>query len=116
MMIASDITSNKPVKLDWRVFKQTYVDNTALSVVRMCSVPCAVNVLNNDIDLLKPAAELEQQKHKLKRLVYSRNSFFMVVKCQGFITSQLCSHTLRLWFFALPALLPCARPLVVDLI
>ncbi|CAL9207003.1 unnamed protein product, partial [Musa hybrid cultivar] len=35
-------------------------------------------VLPNDIDLLNPPAELEKRKHKLKRLVQSPNSFFMV--------------------------------------
>jgi small subunit ribosomal protein S27e len=40
-------------------------------------------VLHSDIDLLNPPAELEKQKHKLKRLVQSPNSFFMDVKCQG---------------------------------
>ncbi|MBA0583325.1 hypothetical protein Golax_016854, partial [Gossypium laxum] len=34
-------------------------------------------VLQNDIDLLNPPAELEKKKHKLKRLVQSPNSFFM---------------------------------------
>lgn len=35
-------------------------------------------VLPNDIDLLNPPADLEKKKHKLKRLVQSPNSFFMV--------------------------------------
>jgi len=35
-------------------------------------------VLQNDIDLLNPPAELEKLKHKKKRLVQSPNSFFMV--------------------------------------
>jgi hypothetical protein len=38
-----------------------------------------VQVLSNDIDLLHPPAELEKRKHKLKRLVQSPNSFFMVL-------------------------------------
>jgi len=36
-------------------------------------------VLQNDIDLLNPPAELEKLKHKKKRLVQSPNSFFMVL-------------------------------------
>lgn len=40
-------------------------------------------VLSSDVDLLHPPAEVEKQKHKLKRLVQSPNSFFMDVKCQG---------------------------------
>lgn len=40
-------------------------------------------VLSSDVDLLHPPAELEKQKHKLKRLVQSPNSFFMDVKCAG---------------------------------
>ncbi|RXH98105.1 hypothetical protein DVH24_010430 [Malus domestica] len=35
-------------------------------------------VLQNDIDLLHPSAELEKRKHKIKRLVQTPNSFFMV--------------------------------------
>ena len=35
-------------------------------------------VLQNDIDLVNPPAELEKLKHKKKRLVQSPNSFFMV--------------------------------------
>ncbi|KAM1064331.1 hypothetical protein ACFX13_029037 [Malus domestica] len=40
-------------------------------------------VLQKDIDLLHPPAELEKRKHKIKRLVQTPNSFFMDVKCQG---------------------------------
>lgn len=36
-------------------------------------------MLQNDIDLLHPPAELEKRKHKLKRLVQCPNSFFMVL-------------------------------------
>ncbi|KAK4371859.1 hypothetical protein RND71_007243 [Anisodus tanguticus] len=35
-------------------------------------------VLPNDVDLLNPSVEHEKRKHKLKRLVQSPNSFFMV--------------------------------------
>ena len=45
-------------------------------------------VLHSDIDLLHPSAELEKQKHKLKRLVQSPNSFFMV-------SSGLCGGAWR---------------------
>jgi len=41
-------------------------------------VAAALQVLQNDIDLLNPPAELEKLKHKKKRLVQSPNSFFMV--------------------------------------
>jgi small subunit ribosomal protein S27e len=34
-------------------------------------------------DLLHPSKEMEAQKHKLKRLVQSPDSFFMDVKCPG---------------------------------
>ncbi|EXB94378.1 40S ribosomal protein S27-2 [Morus notabilis] len=52
------------------------------------------NVLQNDIDLLNPPAELEKKKHKLKRLVQSPNSFFMDVKCQGcFNITTVFSHS-----------------------
>ncbi|XP_065851793.1 small ribosomal subunit protein eS27y-like [Euphorbia lathyris] len=51
-------------------------------------------VLQNDIDLLNPPAELEKKKHKLKRLVQSPNSFFMDVKCQGcFTITTVFSHS-----------------------
>ena len=48
-----------------------------------------LQVLSSDIDLLHPPAELEKQKHKLKRLVQSPNSFFMDVKCAGCF--QMCA-------------------------
>ncbi|KAG8064268.1 hypothetical protein GUJ93_ZPchr0004g40462 [Zizania palustris] len=51
-------------------------------------------VLQNDIDLLNPPAELEKIKHKKKRLVQSPNSFFMDVKCQGcFNITTVFSHS-----------------------
>ncbi|KAF7803959.1 AUGMIN subunit 7 [Senna tora] len=51
-------------------------------------------VLQNDIDLLNPPAEIEKKKHKLKRLVQSPNSFFMDVKCQGcFNITTVFSHS-----------------------
>eukprot|EP00197_Chlamydomonas_leiostraca_P012984 CAMPEP_0202866484 /NCGR_PEP_ID=MMETSP1391-20130828/7688_1 /ASSEMBLY_ACC=CAM_ASM_000867 /TAXON_ID=1034604 /ORGANISM="Chlamydomonas leiostraca, Strain SAG 11-49" /LENGTH=86 /DNA_ID=CAMNT_0049546433 /DNA_START=53 /DNA_END=313 /DNA_ORIENTATION=+ len=51
-------------------------------------------VLHIDIDLLNPPAELEKQKHKLKRLVQSPNSYFMDVKCQGcFNITTVFSHS-----------------------
>lgn len=51
-------------------------------------------VLASDIDLLHPPAELEKQKHKLKRLVQSPNSFFMDVKCAGcFQITTVFSHS-----------------------
>lgn len=37
-----------------------------------------VQTLSNDIDLLHPPADVEKRKHKLKRLVQTPNSFFMV--------------------------------------
>ncbi|CAO2205505.1 unnamed protein product, partial [Urochloa humidicola] len=57
------------------------------------SKPCKM-VLQNDIDLLNPPAELEKLKHKKKRLVQSPNSFFMDVKCQGcFSITTVFSHS-----------------------
>ncbi|XWS75771.1 hypothetical protein CRYUN_Cryun01aG0120900 [Craigia yunnanensis] len=54
----------------------------------------SILVLQNDIDLLNPPAELEKKKHKLKRLVQSPNSFFMDVKCQGcFNITTVFSHS-----------------------
>ena len=44
-----------------------------------------------DIDLLHPPKELEQQRHKLKRLVQTPNSFFMDVKCPGCF--NMCAYT-----------------------
>ena len=46
-----------------------------------------------DVDLLYPPKELEQKRHKLKRLVQSPNSFFMDVKCPGcFNITTVFSH------------------------
>ena len=36
-----------------------------------------------EIDLLHPLPSVEANKHKLKRLVQTPNSFFMDVKCPG---------------------------------
>ena len=47
-------------------------------------------VLAVDLDLLNPPADYEKQKHKLKRLVQSPNSFFMDVKCQVRLTELRC--------------------------
>merc|ERR1711906_66583 len=50
--------------------------------------------LHSDYDMLHPPAEVEQRKHKLKRLVQSPNSFFMDVKCQGrFNITTVLSHS-----------------------
>ena len=46
-----------------------------------------------DVDLLHPPRELEQRRHKLKRLVQTPNSFFMDVKCPGcFNITTVFSH------------------------
>ncbi|KAG7629256.1 Ribosomal protein S27e, partial [Arabidopsis thaliana x Arabidopsis arenosa] len=51
-------------------------------------------VLQNDIDLLNPPAELEKRKHKLKRLVPSPNSYFMLVRCSDCINiTTIFSHS-----------------------
>ncbi|TIA81936.1 hypothetical protein E3P98_01786 [Wallemia ichthyophaga] len=45
------------------------------------------------VDLLNPSYQSEVQKHKLKRLVPSPNSFFMDVKCPGcFAITTVFSH------------------------
>ncbi|KTW31348.1 40S ribosomal protein S27 [Pneumocystis jirovecii RU7] len=45
------------------------------------------------VDLLNPIPAVEAQKHKLKRLVQSPNSFFMDVKCPGcFNITTIFSH------------------------
>ncbi|CAF1715772.1 unnamed protein product, partial [Brassica napus] len=68
-----------------------------VSPIRLrCCIPSnkTIMVLQNDIDLLNPPAELEKRKHKLKRLVQSPNSFFMDVKCQGcFNITTVFSHS-----------------------
>ncbi|GFP82605.1 40S ribosomal protein s27-2, partial [Phtheirospermum japonicum] len=51
-------------------------------------------VLSNDYDLLNPPAELEKRKHKLKRLVQSPNSFFMVYySFHSVIRTTIFSHS-----------------------
>lgn len=47
------------------------------------STPWQAHISMGDIDLLHPPRELEQRRHKLKRLVQTPNSFFMDVKCPG---------------------------------
>jgi small subunit ribosomal protein S27e len=45
------------------------------------------------VDLLNPLEHSEKQKHKLKRLVQSPNSYFMDVKCSGcFQITTVFSH------------------------
>ena len=75
-------------------------------------------MLSNDIDLLHPPAELEKRKHKLKRLVQSPNSFFMVIISIfffffGFAPGQRyvvmrCSLTLVFYWLS-NELHPCCR-------
>jgi len=44
-------------------------------------------------DLLFPSKEDENNKHKLKRLIQSPNSYFIDIKCKGCITiSTVFSH------------------------
>ena len=56
-------------------------------------LPCSLqaHISMGDIDLLHPPKELEQQRHKLKRLVQTPNSFFMDVKCPGCF--NMCAYT-----------------------
>ncbi|KAE8710549.1 40S ribosomal protein S27 [Hibiscus syriacus] len=68
--------------------------STVCEVALETSSTQAKMVLQNDVDLLNPPAELEKKKHKLKRLVQSPNSFFMDVKCQGcFNITTVFSHS-----------------------
>eukprot|EP01031_Cornospumella_fuschlensis_P044657 gene44657-54611_t len=46
------------------------------------------------VDLFHPSAADEKQKHKLKRLIQSPNSFFMDVKCPG------CFHIVTIFSHA----------------
>lgn len=63
-----------------------------------CDALHILQVLQSDIDLLHPPAELEKRSHKLKRLVQSPNSFFMDVKCQGCF--QMCALGVALVFIS----------------
>ncbi|KAG6536431.1 hypothetical protein ZIOFF_001487 [Zingiber officinale] len=109
----------------------------------ICYSPCfsrfflrspAEMVLPNDIDLLNPPAELEKRRHKLKRLVQSPNSFFMVQMLNakgvstfmsfffldftfqkflfdGYFAEPLCSATLRQsWCVAIARPCSASRP------
>jgi hypothetical protein len=49
-----------------------------LTLLFLCGTSLWMKGVSNDVDLLNPPPELEQKKHKLKRLVPSPNSFFMV--------------------------------------
>ncbi|KAK8914153.1 40S ribosomal protein S27-2 [Platanthera zijinensis] len=74
----------------WKLGKHSMLSMLIL-VGRTCP---SLIVLQNDIDLLNPPADLEKRKHKLKRLVQSPNSFFMDVKCQGcFNITTVFSHS-----------------------
>ncbi len=53
-------------------------------------------------DLLHPSQSEEKQKHKLKRLIQSPNSFFMDVKCPGcFHITTVFSHAQVIIIYAL---------------
>ncbi|KAL4589247.1 hypothetical protein LXL04_002153 [Taraxacum kok-saghyz] len=58
-------------------------------------------VLPNDVDLLNPPADMEKRKHKLKRLVQSPNSFFMVSYIFFKINPKLIELGLILYNFAI---------------
>ncbi|KAF6139116.1 hypothetical protein GIB67_009959 [Kingdonia uniflora] len=49
-------------------------------------------ILSNGIDLLNPRAELEKRNHKLKRLVQSPNSFYMIQSSK--VANQSSEHEL----------------------
>ena len=61
-----------------------------------------------DVDLLHPPRELEQRRHKLKRLVQSPNSFFMDVKCPGCF--NMCAYARPRDGKPLTARAACTRP------
>ncbi len=79
-----------------------------LIIIGIGSSSSCAQVLSNDIDLLHPPAELERRKHKLKRLVQSPNSFFMVsfknislvLACVS-VFQQFCMCLLHLIFLLL---------------
>lgn len=88
-------TSNKSMRI-WRNLHRLLTENfLTRKWIWTGSFPDFFKmVLQNDIDLLNPPAELEKRKHKLKRLVQSPNSFFMDVKCQGcFNITTVFSHS-----------------------
>uniref|UniRef100_A0A453T425 40S ribosomal protein S27 n=1 Tax=Aegilops tauschii subsp. strangulata TaxID=200361 RepID=A0A453T425_AEGTS len=110
--LAAAASSDRPCRRDARESEQTLTSDDGappdrspclpslgssfdLFTVRDSScVVVVVQVLQNDIDLLNPPAELEKLKHKKKRLVQSPNSFFMDVKCQGcFNITTVFSHS-----------------------
>ncbi|KAJ4729581.1 40S ribosomal protein S27, partial [Melia azedarach] len=77
-----------------RLLKYSALGFSRVSWVSYSTCKHGESVLQNDVDLLNPPAELEKKKHKLKRLVQSPNSFFMDVKCQGcFNITTVFSHS-----------------------
>lgn len=57
-----------------------------------------MQALSNDIDLLNPPADVEKRKHKLKRLVKTPNSFFMVIIFPYFyVFLFFCIHFFKLF-------------------
>ena len=67
-------------ELEMLLTKTSWAENSEVWIAECLRL---TQVLSSDIDLLHPPLELEKQKHKLKRLVQSPNSFFMDVKCAG---------------------------------
>ncbi|KAH9743087.1 40S ribosomal protein S27-2 [Citrus sinensis] len=66
--------------LGMRMFSRMLMTMTMMIGCHILTRKLLLMVLQNDIDLLNPPAELEMKKHKLKRLVQSPNSFFMVLQ------------------------------------
>merc|ERR1712023_547059 len=64
-----------------------------LAWARRSQLKTMAHINMGDIDLLHPPRELEQRRHKLKRLVQTPNFFFMDVKCPGcFNITTVFSH------------------------
>ena len=73
-----------------------------------CANASQAQISMGDVDLLHPPRELEQRRHKLKRLVQSPNSFFMDVKCPGCF--NMCANARPRDRNPLSARAACTRP------
>ena len=73
-----------------------------------CAYASQAQISMGDVDLLHPPRELEQRRHKLKRLVQTPNSFFMDVKCPGCF--NMCAYARPRDWNPLPARAACTRP------
>ena len=82
----------------------------------LCDCVCVANISRVSHNLTFPPTHLQNNCHKLKRLVQKPNSFFMDVKCPGcFQITTMFSHAATVVFCASCATVLCQVTLRVQM-